>query len=163
VTVAFRRADFSNEPERHFIVDSWVSSYRYSDTSGMIAPENWFRVMIPEVERVLDRPDAITIVAYEPGDTSRLSDIQGFITVDTTEQIPVVFYCFVKEAYRRSGYARGLFNAAGIDPARPFFYTCTTEIVSRIRRDNTRLQLARYAAPIARFRKDDPRRPRRFR
>lgn len=165
MAVAFRPADFSDRnpgSEWNFVVDSWVRSFQFAHTAGMIAMEDWFPVMIRQVEKLLERQDVQTIVAYEPGEKSKLADIQGFITFDTTGSLPVVFYVFVKETFRKWGYARGLFGAAGIDPERPFVYTCTTGVVSRIFHER-KIPLAKWDPLIARFSKTDHRRPRRAR
>lgn len=159
MTFAFRDMEVE---DRHFVVDAWCRSYQFAHAAGIISVDTWFSVMIPQVERILDRPDARTIVAHKADETDRLADLQGFIIVDTAELVPVVFYVFVKEAYRKAGRARGLFGAAGVDPAKPFFYVCTTGVVSRVYNDR-KIPLARYDPLIARFPKDDPRRPRRTR
>lgn len=148
--------------ERTFVVDAWVRSYQFAHAAGMIAMERWFSIMIPEVERVLARPDARTVVAFETDvdvDERYRAELYGFITVDTEPATPVVFYVYVKEPYRKSGIARRLFAAAGVDPARPFVYTCTTGVVSAIYHSR-KIPLARWSPLVARFAKDDPRRPR---
>lgn len=157
MTVAFRPASLA---DRHFIVDAWVRSFQFAHTAGMISVEDWFPVMIPQVERILDRTDTLTIVAYEPEEESRLADVQGFVSVDRSGTVPVVFYAFVKEPYRKAGYARGLFGAVDIDPTKPFIYTCTTGVVSRIYHDR-KIPLAKWDPLVARFPKNDNRRPRR--
>ncbi len=127
MTVAYRLA----EPEdRVFIVDAWVSSYRTAHAAGMIAMEDWREIMWRQVEKVLDRPTTDTVVAYEPEETDHLADLQGFITADISAAAPYVFYVYVKESFRRAGYARGLFRALGIDPAAPFTYACKTAAVA---------------------------------
>jgi hypothetical protein len=162
MTFSFRP---SEPDDRNFIVDSWVRSYQFAHAAGVIATERWFPVMIPEVERLLDRPGSRTVVAYKTDEPDRLADLQGFITVDTDDEtwgIPVIHYVFVKEFYRKSGRARGLFAAAGVDPKRPFIYTATTGVVSRIYHER-KIPFARWDPLVARFAKDDPRRPRRGR
>lgn len=162
MTVSFRPADLSVREENNFIVDSWVRSFEHSHTAGMIAADRWFPVMIAEVERILARPDTRTIVAYKPGELDRLADLQGFITVDTECPTPVVFYVFVKETYRRWGYARGLFGAAGVNPTKPFVYTCATGTGQRIYHER-KIPLAKWEPWVARFPKNDPRLMRRQR
>lgn len=145
--------------DRRFLVDAWARSFQFAHSAGMIAVENWFAVMIPEIERVLDRPDAQTFVAFEPSDDTRLADIYGFIVFDPVTTPPTVFYVYVKEPYRRSGIARRLFTAAAVDPEKPFVYSCTTPIVSRLYHAR-KIPMARWNPLVARFAKDDPRRPR---
>jgi GNAT superfamily N-acetyltransferase len=125
--------------DRDFIVSSWSSSFKRSHFAGMIHTDDWAAVMHPQIRRVLERPDARAMVAYEKTDPAFL---YGFIAGDTSLHVPVVedgqrkvytlpvvFYVFVKEAYRRVGIARGLFTALGVDPLRPFIYTGRTGVV----------------------------------
>jgi hypothetical protein len=82
--------------------------------------------MHPQIQKVLARPDVQTIVAYESSDPSFL---YGFLSADTSDRIPVVFFAYVKGPYRRGGIARGLFAELKIDPLSRFVYTCWTPIV----------------------------------
>jgi GNAT superfamily N-acetyltransferase len=134
VTVAFRPAD---RADRSFICDAWVSSYRFAHTAGFISMERWHRVMWQEVEHALDRPTTTTIVAYEPEETDRRVDLQGFIV-------------FVKENYRRAGYAAGLLNAIGIDARAPFLYACKTAVVAELARLR-KIPCARFDPIAARY------------
>lgn len=144
MTVAFRPAVFEFDrpgkpsPDRLFVVDAWVSTYRKAFTAGLIQMEDWYTVMIPQVEKALVRPDVRTLVAYETEAPDRLADLYGFITFDATERPPLVYYVYTKEPYRRGGrgrlwdgpgLARQMFAAAGIDPERPFTFVCSTPAV----------------------------------
>jgi hypothetical protein len=62
---------------------------------------------------------------------------------------------YVKDVYRKNGFARGLFSAIGINPRLPFLYACKTPIVGELaaarkipsaRFDNN---AARYPSKIA--------------
>lgn len=159
MTFSFRQME---PADRNFVVDAWVRSYQFANAAGVIAVDRWFQVMIPEVERIIDREGSRTIVAYKVGERDRLADLQGFITVDTEDSMPVVHYVFVKEAFRKAGRARGLFAAAGVDPAKPFVYTATTGAVSKIYQ-NRKIPFAKWTPLVARFAKTDPRRPRSMR
>lgn len=133
--IDYRPADLAIESELRFIRDSWVSSYRNAKTAGVIQVEDWYAVMIPQVTKILSKPDVRTVVAVVPGVTDHIADLLGFITADTEERPALVYYVFVKEHYRRGGagrlwkgpgVGRGLFTAMGIDPARPFNYVTST-------------------------------------
>lgn len=117
----------------NFIVNSWVESFRDSHAAGMIRMTMWRTYMWPEVEAVLARPGAETLVAVAPN-VSPPGLFYGFVCVDTTEAVPMVFYVYVKEAYRRAGYARMLLEAAGVDPTRPYRYTCKTPVMTKLAR-----------------------------
>lgn len=145
--------------DRRFVVSAWSSSFKGSDTAGMIFSDDWARIMHEQIGRLLDRPGVRTHVAVDSDDRAF---IYGFITADPAHPrpenapIPVVFYLYVKEPYRRSGCARGLFRAAGIDPSGPFLYACKTSIVTILQ---PKIPLARWDPRVARLPKDkEPRR-----
>jgi hypothetical protein len=126
VTVAFRSAELDDAP---FIVSSWSRAFKGSNSAGMIADEDWATVMHPQIQKVLARPGARAIVAYEKTDPTF---IYGFVAGDTDERVPVVFFAYVKEPYRRTGVARGLFAALGVDPLTRFRYVCWTPVVAEL-------------------------------
>lgn len=118
--------------DRQLVISGWSSSYRKSRSAGLIRNSSWARVMHPEIEAYLDMPDTRTIVACEPGELDHLGRefLYGFIATRAS----YVYYCYVKLRYRRRGIARGLFDAAGVDPAGAFLYACSTGASEEIRR-----------------------------
>lgn len=158
--IAFRPAG----PEDHnWIVDAWVSSYRDAYTSGIVQVEDWYAVMIPTCEKILRRPDVRAIVATIDGATGHVADLAGFIVADTDENPPLVYYVYTKPHYRRGGggkvwdgpgVARTLFAAAGVDPARPFNYVCSTPFCRTLER---KIQMARWQPLLGRFPKAERR------
>lgn len=159
MSLAYRDA---GPEDRHFIGDGWVRSYQHAKTAGIIGVASWFRVMIPEVTRIIEWPGTRTLVAYETTETSRLADLYGFIVAAPAAAPPIVFYVFVAEPYRRRGVARGLFRALGIDPQQRFVYACTTGIVSKLYGER-KIPFATWDPLVARFSPEDTRRPRRAR
>lgn len=126
MTIAYRPAEIDDAP---FVVSTWARAFKHSRSAGMIADEDWPVVMHPQIQKVLARPGVQTVIAYENTDPNfRYGWICG--TPDTAP--PVVFFTYVKEAYRRAGYARGLFAELGIDPAKRFTYTCWTPVVQKV-------------------------------
>lgn len=147
--------------DQSFIVDAWVSSFRLSNSAGLIQMEDWRSIMFAQVVKALSRPDVETIVAYDPDAADRLADLAGFITFDRTTRPIGVYYVYVKQAYRRGrghlgpeGIGRGLFRAAGIDPALPFWYACKTPIVGKV---THKIPMARWNPLAARFPKEKER------
>ena len=126
MTIAYRAAELADAP---FIVSTWSRSFKTSRSAGMIASEDWERTMHPQIQKLLDRPGVKTISAYENTDDSFL---YGWIAADPAAEPPIVFFCYVKEAYRRAGYARGLFAAIGVDPSKRFRYTCWVPIIHKL-------------------------------
>ena len=116
--------------DRVFVIRSWIDSYRTAHSAGMIAMRDWIDVMAPQVERVLARRGCRVWVAHH-GDAEPGADLYGWLAAETAAD-PLVHYCYVKQAYRRMGIARGLLRLAEIDPTRRFRYSCKTGVVSKL-------------------------------
>ncbi len=148
MTIAYRPAELADGP---FVVSTWSRGFKVSRSAGMICSTDWERVMHPQIQKVLSRADVRTILAYENTDPTFL---YGFIAGDTSGSVPVVFFCYVKEAYRRAGYARGLFAALGVDPSQRFAYTCWTPVIQKL---VTKVPFAKHDPNLARYSKSEPR------
>lgn len=142
MTIAYRPADLDDAP---FIVSTWSRAFKPSRSAGMIASEDWERVMHPQIQKLLTRPNVRTIAAFENTDPAFL---YGWIAGDTEGDTPVVYFVYVKESFRRAGYARGLFAALGVDPARRFRYTCWTPILHKLA---AKIPQAKHDPNIARY------------
>lgn len=147
--LAFREA---TELDLPFVVSSWVDSYRTAHAAGMIPMPLYERMMRECVAWVLSRPGMKIWVAYRPGEDPELkTDLYGWLAVESdvmtpvrvrkdgkwTEELvpaglPLVHYCFTKQAYRRLGIARALLTAAGVPSGKPFLYACKTALVSQL-------------------------------
>jgi len=130
----------------------WSSSYKKSHYAGLIWHEDWASVMHPQISNALDRGFVDVILAFDEDDPDFL---YGFIAGDMSERVPVVYYCYVKEPYRKGGIARGLFGALGVDPAKYFVYVCKTGIVSTL---SHKIPSARFHNLEARYPKEARRR-----
>lgn len=157
MTIAFRAAEPVDRP---FIVSTWSSSFRDQDSAGMIANECWAAVMHDQVDRLLRRADVTALVAYETDERQGSGvDLYGFIAGDpqprpiriddVTHMLPVVFYCYTKQAYRRRfGIQRGLWRALGVDPEKPFAHACDSRAVTELAH---KIPLARWTPKVARY------------
>jgi len=137
--------------DRAFVVNSWLRSFRRAPSAGLIAMGRWSAVMVPEIEDILDRPRVRVLVAADPTATDHVADLFGHLVWEDDEHggLPLVYYCYVKHAYRGSGLARGLMNKAGIDPTSAFPYVCQTQAVSYLR-DAGKLPHARWRPLLGR-------------
>ena len=166
--VAFRPADLGTAeaptPERRFVIDGWVGSYRDAYTAGLVQVEDWYAVMIPQINKVLAKAELRVTVAHTPGAAGSGVDLLGFIAADPADDPPLVYYVLVKEHYRRGGrgrlwpgvgIGRGLFFAMGIDPERPFNYVCSTPACRQLER---KIPMARWRPNLGRFPKSERRR-----
>lgn len=135
--------------DRAFIVSGWSSSYRESrDCTTPMAM--YARHKHEEVESHISRVGAQVLVA----ETSVLA---GFLCFETDARIvdelgaavaDYVFYVYVAQPFRKRGVARGLFRAAGIDPASRFHYACRTLSSWELRSETP---MARYSPYYARY------------
>jgi GNAT superfamily N-acetyltransferase len=127
VTIVYRPLRPSDES---FVISSWSRAYKTSRQAGMIATEDWAGVMHLQIRKALGRPDARALVACAADDDDFLF---GWIAGDVSDELaPVVFFTYVKEAFRRAGHGRGLLRALGVDPSKPFRYTCWTPVLHSI-------------------------------
>lgn len=143
------------QEERDLVVHAWLESFRLANTAGLIAMDRWWDVMAPEATRILDREGTETLVAYETEEESGIADLYGFLVFDKTPELPyrsapMVYYAYTKGPYRKAGYQRLLFEAAGIDPSKPFVYSCSTPAESEIRRAR-KIPCAQWKPLLARF------------
>lgn len=157
--LAYRPA--SGPDDLEFVLSFWLDASRLSYSSGLISMADWYTVMWRQYEKAMSRPDMRTIVAYEAGDPDFT---YGFIVADPTDQRvrqrdgsvhwwpALVLFVYTKQNYRKEGVARGLFAAAGVDPAKPFLYGCNTEMASRL---SSKVPLARFNPLVARFPKEN--------
>jgi len=139
--------------DHRFIIGTWLDNYKNAHYAGLIASEDWYAVMSPQLHKLLGRPGTRAIVAFEPP-----AFLYGFIVGDTSGSMPIVHYVYIKDPYRsepgpdgrRSGprYARGLFAALGVDPSREFLYTCRTIACVRLA---DKIPLARFSPGAARY------------
>lgn len=149
--LSFRPAAGTGSEDRAFIVATWSASYKKMHTAGLIHADDWATIMHPQLEKVLDRDGARALIACEKSDPGYF---YGWIAGDTSESTPVVFYVYVKAPYRRSGIARQLFTAFGIDPSKYFVFVCGAP--SEVRRH---VAHARFNPNEVRYPKESRRRP----
>ena len=123
-----------------FVLYSWVKSQKFEPTAGLVPAERWREVMTPVFEGILAREGVEIFVAYDPDETDYTADLFGWIAVERGHKQPLVHYVMVKKNFRGEGMARGLFAAADVDPARRFFYSCQTRMLSE---DENRISLLR--------------------
>jgi hypothetical protein len=159
MTIFHRPIETDND--RDFVISSWSSSYRVSYAAGLISMSRWASVMRLELGEILGRPNVRTLLAVEK---TAPTFLYGFITADTTTQHErrgrckvrewpaLVYYCYVKAAYREHKIARGLFAALGIDPSTPFLYACKTPGSTRLA---NKIPLAKWNPLVARFAAED--------
>jgi len=111
----------------------------------MITAEDYGDIMRSQIAKICARPECRVLVAYGEADV-----YLGFVAGESDER--VVYYCFVKEVYRRCGVARALFERLGIDPLIRFAYPASTRILTdRDTRLATKIPRAVHDPAVARY------------
>ena len=131
-----------------FIYGAWLDSWRLAHAAGTIPMDLYSSVYTETIRRLLLRPDCDVVVAHRPDEAPGAADLYGFLCAERTVRGPVVHYVYVREAQRRQGIARGMFEAAAIDLAAPLVYTHRTAVVLRLR---GKMPRGRYDPLAARF------------
>jgi GNAT superfamily N-acetyltransferase len=135
----------ATEDDLKFVVSSWSRAYKSSPAAGIIATEDWPIIMHATLKKLVARPGTRTVLAYESSDPWFL---YGFICGDVTNRVPVVHFCYVKEAHRKTGIGRRLLSALGVSPYEAFNYSCWTHVILKIQH---RIPYARHAPEWARY------------
>lgn len=148
MNLAFRPAGGRDTEDRAFVVSTWSRSFKLSHSAGLISSESWPAVMHVELEKILERAGARTVIACAGDDRN---SFYGWIAADTTARVPVLHYVYVKEPYRLAGIGRRLFAAIGIDPAQFFVYVCRGPSYGQLA---SKFAHARYNPNEVRFQKD---------
>jgi hypothetical protein len=133
---------------RNFVLGAWSSSQRHCRDAGMITSRNYAKVMHAEISAICARPECRVHVAT--GDPGNGSVYLGFIAGEPTEH--VVYYCFVKDIYRRRGVARALFAELGVDPRSRFAYPSQTRTAKMLQ---VKFPLAVHDQAVARYPKEE--------
>lgn len=110
--------------DHRFIIKTFLDSYRKSNYAGLIPYRDWGSVMTPVAKELLLGDGVVNTVACHPDEDNKDADVYGWIAARPG---PIVVYCYVKGMYRRMGFSRQLFKAAGIDPRGEFTYGASTK------------------------------------
>lgn len=137
--------------DRPFVIATWSSSYKSSPYAGILFTDDYATVMHATINRVLDRPETTTLLACDRDDRDFL---YGYIVGELADT-PIIHYAYVKTPYRRSGIARGLLAAIGVNALGRFVYTSKTEIVKDLA---SKMPRARFDANGIRYSKQNRRR-----
>lgn len=145
-----------------FVKDAWMRSFRRERAAGVIPMSEYFTVYGLVLDTIIARPGCQVIIAASDACEEPEYNALGFLcfergvslrrgAVDVRSSDAVVHYVYTKQAMRKMGVASFLFSAAGIDAARPFFYTFDTADARRLR---AKIPDARCNPLIARYPKD---------
>ena len=103
--------------DRSFLLHSWLRSYRNGPFTRLIPNNLYYEAYHSVLEGLLASADIF--IACDPDSPRR---IFGYLVTGFAGEAPVLFYVYVKQAYRGFGIARQLLAAARFDVAKPFFF-----------------------------------------
>jgi hypothetical protein len=167
-----------------FIVRSWLDSYRSSHGAGILSSDplevpcacgapiayDYDAVMEVTLAKLLQRPGLSAWVAYNPCEKPP-HDLYGYLVSEQGANVPsyangilrvrasdepLIHYVYIKDSCRGFKIARALFKVAGIDPSKPFIYTCRTPTIPKLE-DAKKLdkRIHRWAPTSVRFDKKE--------
>lgn len=148
MSLAIRQA---TEADLVFVVHSWAKSYKKSHKSGLEQFRDYMQTQPVILRKILNRPGARVLVAYETNAKTTKADISGWLAYERgferevkrfeagkmqkvmeQPQWPLVHYFYVKSHYRRLGIWTRLMREASIKLDDPMFLTCETGVLSEL-------------------------------
>lgn len=113
-----------------FVADSWLESFRMSHAAGPVPMDLYWPLYREIIARALQRPNMRCLIACNPEDESQ---IYGYLCHEVSDTgVPVIFYCFTKQVFRRVGVQRALFEAAGIKANERLLYCFKTPMGGKV-------------------------------
>lgn len=104
---------YQESQDKAFIYSTWLKNYKHSSYfAKRIRPVTYFKGHHIVIDHLLKKPSTNVIIACPKGDQET---ILGYLAYEILEK-PVVHFTFIKDAFRKMGIARALFEAAAIDP-----------------------------------------------
>jgi len=103
----------------HFVLSSWLQSYRLSSPCINIPPHVYFKEQESKIKNLI--VDSQLLIACNKLDPGQIFGWACF-------QPDVFHYVYVKSTFRKNGIARELFRRSGMPTDKEFFYTHTPYI-----------------------------------
>ncbi len=115
----------AREKDLGLVYDAWLDAFYDAHASGPM-PSDVYRAAYREtIRRILTMTPAL--VARSPRDENLL---YGFVCA--TAAPPVLYFLYVKQPYRRRGFARALMQHVGLTPAKRFVFTFKTALATEL-------------------------------
>lgn len=114
--IAFRNA--SSESDLAFIYSKWLQSFRRAPYAKWIPNHTYFSEHHKIIENLLRKSRVRLAVNAED-----LDQIYGFLVSQVIDDVPVVHFVFVKDAFREFGIATALLNEININSRDDFVFT----------------------------------------
>lgn len=105
------RTRWVREADVPLVMSSWLRSWKKGAHTRRMAQASYFEYARGTVEKLLARSDVRVRVAVDEHDDNA---ILGWLCWSMAGTLPVVHYCYTKQAHRHRGVLRGLAAEAGI-------------------------------------------------
>lgn len=117
----------ATEADVPFIFNSWLKSYRSSNSVKNISNPVYFEFQHKVIEKLLTRSQVYMLCASDDP-----SQVYGYLVCEEIEQVPVLHYCYVKYAFRGMKLCSMLMKHAKLDKQRGGFYTYETHAITKL-------------------------------
>lgn len=120
--------------DEDFVYHALLNSFRRSHFRGPWPTDIYYKAGRYSIDRLVGaeaRWGCRTIMAWSPADAGSGFDLYGYAIVESGFDRPVVHYVYVKDAWRRRGFARRLLAAAGIDGV--FYFTLRSTMYNDVK------------------------------
>lgn len=146
---------YNDEDDQHFIMSSWLRSFKNSNYAGPIQNNLYWKVYQQVIEQLLDRDGVVILIACNP---EKETQIFGYIVVEENFETPVVHWLYVKQPFRSTvhdkwGIARALMGFCGISRNTEFYYTFRSASAGSLTASDGPWPRARFKPSIVRKKK----------
>lgn len=105
--------------DQPFVYSTWLRNYKHSSYfAKRIKPVVFFAGHHALIAHVLAKPTTQVLIAHPKNDPETILGYLVFEAANETKK-PVVHFTFVKEAFRKMGVCKALFESHGINPNEP--------------------------------------------
>lgn len=119
--VKFRELSWDNKSEVGFVYKSWINSYK---NHADVIPYSMYRKLYQAiVDRILKRPGACVVLAYNPAEPDQLLGFAAF-----ERDSPTLHYIYVKADFRNAGVGSDLLEFLLPEGCDAFKYTFNTSL-----------------------------------
>lgn len=129
------------EPDRHFILSTWLKACRYSLNSKRVPNDQYYKFQQKLIERIWARDASKTTVLALSEDESV---IIGYLCYEILQDYPVIHFAYVKATFQGNGFFKLLLKHAKIDLQKETFFTHYTLESSFLKEKRERDQTEQY-------------------
>lgn len=108
------------EPDRHFILSTWLKACRYSLSSKRVPNDHYYKYQQKLIERLWARNTVKTTILALAEDEAV---ILGYLCSEILTEFPVIHFAYVKATFQGNGFFKLLLKDARIDLEKEIVFT----------------------------------------